>query len=149
MYAKKANKTYQIETAQEMQNYLRQGFDIYNEQDEIVKHNPAKTIAYTEYQRLLEENQRLKEENQQAREGIVSLMDENAKLLTQLTEAEPEPEPFAAIEGQTTLPPEESPLAQTDEVKTLVQPADGSIPKMGAKSSKAKATADKTDGDAK
>ena len=153
MYAKKANKSYQIETVQEMQQYLSRGFDIFNEQDEIVKHNPSKTVAYTEYQRLMDENQSLLEVNEQAQETIIYLNSENAKLRAEVAAlyAQPigEAEQFAALEGQTTLPPEEPLLAQPDEVKTLAPSADDSAPKMGAKASKAKASADKADSDAK
>ncbi|MFV0401682.1 MAG: hypothetical protein ACK5LX_13850 [Oscillospiraceae bacterium] len=62
MYAKKGNIIYQVDTIQQKDHYLAQGYDLYNAQGEIVKHNPAKTIAYSEYEQLLEENKQLKEQ---------------------------------------------------------------------------------------
>lgn len=60
MYAKKLNKVYTISTLEEKNSYLAQGYDIYDEQGNIIKHNPAKTIAYSEYERLLQENRELR-----------------------------------------------------------------------------------------
>ena len=119
MYAKKANKTYQVETMQEMQNYLDRGFDIFNEQGEIVKHNPAKTIAYTEYQRLLDENRNLRAE--------LSLL--HAQLMQ------------GVGAGPSTLAPADA------DIKTLAPPADDSTPRMGGRRAKAKAATNSQDGD--
>lgn len=70
MYAKKLNKVYTISTMAEMNSYLAQGYDIFDEQGNIVKHNPAKTIAYSEYERLLKENADLRAQLEGAPAGV-------------------------------------------------------------------------------
>jgi len=64
MRAKKENKIYQVTTEAEKQRYLKEGFDIYDDNGKIVEHSPQKKIAYGEYAKLQEENTSLKEENE-------------------------------------------------------------------------------------
>lgn len=135
MYAKKLNKVYQVETMPEMQRYLAMGFDIYNDNGEIVKHNPSKTIAYTEYQRLLEENNDLRAELAGLHLRLAGMVQ------TEPPEADTEPKVLtpAAPEDPESIPDDDAP-------KTLTPAADDSIPKMGGKGAKVKATSAKEDG---
>ena len=62
MKAKKENKVYRIATETEKKRYLKEGYDIYDDDGNILEHSPLKKIAYGEYAKLLEENNRLKKE---------------------------------------------------------------------------------------
>ena len=52
MYAKRLNKVYPINTPQENKAYLDRGFDIYNDEHEIIAYSPGKTVPYSEYAAL-------------------------------------------------------------------------------------------------
>lgn len=78
MKAKKENKVYTINTDQEKSRYLKEGYDIYDDNGKLLEHSPLKKIAYSEYAKLLEENAKLKAEN--------------AELLAKIEEAAAEPE---------------------------------------------------------
>lgn len=67
MKAKKENKVYTINTEQEKQRYLKDGFDIYDDDGNLTEHSPKKKIAYSEYAKAIEEIKALKAENEQFR----------------------------------------------------------------------------------
>lgn len=62
MKAKKENKVYRITTEVEKQRYLKEGFDIYDDDGKIIAHSPLKKIAYSEYVKVAGENAALKAE---------------------------------------------------------------------------------------
>lgn len=59
MKAKKENKTYRITTEQEKQRYLKDGFDIYDDEGKLLEYSPLKKISYGEYDKLQQENKAL------------------------------------------------------------------------------------------
>lgn len=73
MKAKKENKVYRINTDQEKQRYLKEGFDIYDDDGNVLEYSPLKKIAYSKYVEALKENERLKAECE-------ALKTENAEL---------------------------------------------------------------------
>lgn len=64
MKAKKENKVYRIATEAEKKRYLKEGYDIYDDDGNVLEYSPLKKIAYNAYAKLLEENKLLQEENQ-------------------------------------------------------------------------------------
>lgn len=66
MRAVKENKVYDVNTESEKERYLKEGFDIYNDEGVIQEHSPKKKISYGEHIRIVEEltaeNERLKAE---------------------------------------------------------------------------------------
>ena len=60
MKAKKENKTYRIDSELEKQRYLKEGFDIYDDNGKLLEYSPLKKIAYSEYAKLQAENESLK-----------------------------------------------------------------------------------------
>lgn len=80
MKAKKENKVYKIATEQERQRYLKEGFDIYDDEGHLKEYSPLKKIEYGKYAALEEENgslretvRRLEEENGSLRETLSGL----------------------------------------------------------------------------
>lgn len=69
MRAKKENKVYRITTESEKQRYLKEGYDIYDEDGNVLIYSPLKKIAYSEYVKLKEENAALKAEMQALQEN--------------------------------------------------------------------------------
>lgn len=63
MFARKENKEYKINDAMKSA-YLNDGYDIYNEDGEIIEYSPKKTITMNEH---LEEVAKLKEELEEAK----------------------------------------------------------------------------------
>lgn len=61
MKAKKENKTYRITSELEKQRYLKEGFDIYDDEGNLLEYSPSKKIAYSAYAALLKENEELKD----------------------------------------------------------------------------------------
>lgn len=59
MKAKKENKVYTINTEQEAQRYLKDGFDIYDDDGNVRDYSPKKRIAYSEYMKAAKEIERL------------------------------------------------------------------------------------------
>ncbi|MGP8315043.1 hypothetical protein ACG0Z4_29730 [Enterocloster aldenensis] len=59
MKAKKENKVYTINTEQEAQRYLKDGFDIYDDDGNVRDYSPKKRIAYSEYMKAVKEIGRL------------------------------------------------------------------------------------------
>lgn len=62
MKAKKENKVYQISTDTEKERYLKQGFDIYDDEGELIEHSPLKKIEYGKYAALEKEMEAVKAE---------------------------------------------------------------------------------------
>ena len=60
MYAKRLNKVYPVNTPQEKKDYLSRGFDIVDNEGNVIVHSPQKTVPFSEYARVLKENQELK-----------------------------------------------------------------------------------------
>lgn len=61
MKAKKENKVYTINTEQEKQRYLKEGFDIYDDEGKVLEYSPQKKIAFSEYMKAVKEIGRLQE----------------------------------------------------------------------------------------
>lgn len=61
MKAKKENKVYRINTEQEKSRYLKEGFDIYDDEGKVLEYSPLKKIAYSEYVKLQADNEKLKD----------------------------------------------------------------------------------------
>lgn len=62
MKAKKENKVYKVTTDVEKQRYLKDGYDIYDDDGKIIEYSPLKKIEYGKYKKLEEENNSLKAE---------------------------------------------------------------------------------------
>ncbi len=60
MKAKKENKTYRVTSDLEKQRYLKEGFDIYDDEGKLLEYSPLKKIAYSEYAKAKAENEELK-----------------------------------------------------------------------------------------
>ncbi len=74
MKAKKENKVYTINELQK-KRYLEQGFDIYDNEGNVLEYSPLKKVLYSEYVKLQKENMALKEEN----EKLQALLAKNKK----------------------------------------------------------------------
>lgn len=59
MIAEKGNKVYTIDDTQK-DFYVSQGFDIKDENGEVIKHGAGKTVSMDEYQAVLAELEELK-----------------------------------------------------------------------------------------
>ena len=59
MIARKENKVYSV-TEENKAFYVNQGFDILDEDGNILSYGKGKTVDYAEYEKLFLENQRLK-----------------------------------------------------------------------------------------
>lgn len=60
MKAVKENKVYTI-TEQQRKAYAAQGFDITDDNGRIIEYAAGKTVPYTQYATLLDENKRLRQ----------------------------------------------------------------------------------------
>lgn len=61
MTAEKENKVYTI-TEEQKATYLAEGFDIRDDEGNIIAYGAGKTVTYEDYMKLMEENAALKEE---------------------------------------------------------------------------------------
>lgn len=61
MKAVKANKIYTVDEISKAA-YLAQGFDITDDEGNILEHSPSGAVSYAEYEQLLRENTALKAE---------------------------------------------------------------------------------------
>jgi hypothetical protein len=59
MKASKGNREYSV-TEENMQHYVNEGFDIYGDDGEIVKHGKGKAVSQEEYDKLLAELEQAK-----------------------------------------------------------------------------------------
>lgn len=73
MKAKKENKVYVINTEQEAQRYLKEGYDIYDNDGNIQEYSPQKKIAFSEYVKAVKEIERLQTENEALKAEIAAL----------------------------------------------------------------------------
>lgn len=73
MKAKKDNKTYRITTEQEKQRYLKEGYDIYNDEGNLVEYSPLKKVKYSEYDAVLKELKEKREENEALKAKLAEL----------------------------------------------------------------------------
>lgn len=76
MKAKKENKVYSINTKQEAQRYLKDGYDIYDDDGNVREYSPKKEIAFSEYMKAVKEIERLQDlaaENEALKAEIASL----------------------------------------------------------------------------
>lgn len=55
MKAKKENKVYTINSEQEKQRYLKDGYDIYDDAGNIAEYSPKKKISFSEYMSAVRE----------------------------------------------------------------------------------------------
>lgn len=60
MKAKKENKVYMINTEQEKRRYLKEGYDIYDDEGKVSEYSPLKKIAYSEYVKAAKEIEELR-----------------------------------------------------------------------------------------
>lgn len=102
MKAKRENKVYSITTEQEKQRYLKEGYDIYTDDGELLEYSPLKKISYSQYEALRKENVSLKgerlallaeydalrKENNTLREEVTVLKEENGILHGKLEPAD-------------------------------------------------------------
>lgn len=85
MKAKKENKVYVINTEQEAQRYLKEGYDIYDNDGNIQEYSPQKRIAYSEYAKAVKEIKRLqtvaaeKEAENEALKAEIAALQQPAK----------------------------------------------------------------------
>lgn len=76
MKAKKENKVYSINTELEAQRYLKDGYDIYDDDGNVREYSPKKKIAFSEYMKAVKEIERLQDlaaENEALKAEIASL----------------------------------------------------------------------------
>ena len=73
MKAKKENKIYDITTEQEKQRYLKEGYDVYDNNGKLLEYSPLKKIAYSEYDKIMAENAALKAENEDLKAHVAEL----------------------------------------------------------------------------
>lgn len=72
MLAIKDNKVYTI-TEEEKENYASRGFDIQDDNGNIVMYGKGRTVAFEKYKALEEENAKLKEDNKKLKAEVKSL----------------------------------------------------------------------------
>lgn len=70
MKAVKDNKIYKVNEVSKSV-YLSQGFDIVDDNGNIVESSKAKTVPYDDYEKLLVENKKLKAENAKLKKADV------------------------------------------------------------------------------
>ena len=73
MKAKKENKSYKISSDLEKQRYLKEGYDIYDDDGKLLEYSPLKKIAYSEYAKLKVDAEALKAENELLRAQVAEL----------------------------------------------------------------------------
>lgn len=59
MKAKKLNKVYDVDNVSKA-SYLKQGYDIYNDDGECIEHSPLSVVPYSEYDKVVKELEALK-----------------------------------------------------------------------------------------
>ena len=131
MYAKRMNKIHEISTPQEKQAYLERGFDIYDDDDDLLEASPQKTVAYSEYIKLRAASEAMRKE-------LYLLRSENEQLKLQLeTLVNGATMSPASLDSDTPAadptPPDLPQSAATEEAIKTLHPADESAPKMGGR----------------
>lgn len=79
MKAIKQNKVYTI-TETEKSYYVSQGYDILNDEGEVIERGAGKSISYEEYLKLKDKLDPLKDENYTLKQENEKLKEENKKL---------------------------------------------------------------------
>lgn len=69
MKATKGNKVYTINQSQQ-EHYVREGFDILDDNGKLVKRGAGKTVSYEKYQTVANENTTLKKQLKTAQEAL-------------------------------------------------------------------------------
>ena len=80
MKARKENKVYRISTEQEKQRYLRDGYDIYSDEGNLIEYSPQRKISLSEYETLAEEKESLRKANEALADENKSLKEANESL---------------------------------------------------------------------
>ena len=82
MFARKANKIYRVDDASKA-GYLAQGYDIVDDEGDVIEHSPQATVKYSDYEKLLNENKALKEQVEKYSD-YEKLLNENKALKEQV-----------------------------------------------------------------
>lgn len=69
MTATKGNKVYTIDQSQQ-EHYVKEGFDILDDNGKLVKQGAGKTVPYEKYQTAVDENAALKKQLKTAQEAL-------------------------------------------------------------------------------
>ena len=69
MTATKENKVYTIDQSQQ-EHYVKEGFDILDDNGKLVKQGAGKTVPYEKYQTVANENVALKKQLKTAQEAL-------------------------------------------------------------------------------
>jgi hypothetical protein len=69
MTATKGNKVYTIDQSQQ-EHYVKEGFDILDDNGKLVKQGAGKTVPYEKYQTVANENAALKKQLKTAQEAL-------------------------------------------------------------------------------
>lgn len=72
MKASKDNKVYTIDEAQK-KDYAAQGYDITNDDGEVIQYGAGKKVEYEEYKELEDKASKLEKENKKLKEEIKEL----------------------------------------------------------------------------
>ena len=78
MVAIKENREYTI-TEADINSFVADGYDIYDDNGNIIKYGVGKTVAYSKYMKLVETNEKLQEEIIELKEQIKALEAKKAK----------------------------------------------------------------------
>lgn len=78
MKASKGNREYSV-TEENMQHYVNEGFDIYNDEGEIIKHGKGKTVSLEEHEKLLAELEK-ERKNAKDSEELIDILKEYASM---------------------------------------------------------------------
>lgn len=84
MQAVKENRVYTINDS-DVESFRKEGYDIYDEVGNLVKHGAGKTVPYEKYEKVVEENEKLMAENAELTSQVKKL--EKAKKTDKKTEA--------------------------------------------------------------
>ncbi len=72
MYAKKANKVYRVDDITK-ETYLKQGFDICDDEGKVVERSKQATVPYAEYEKVTKELLNVKAELETAKAELETL----------------------------------------------------------------------------
>lgn len=73
MKAVKENKVYTIDKEADKERYLKEGYDIYDDEGTILEYSPLKKITYGEYVKVADENKKLQLENAKLAEQLAEI----------------------------------------------------------------------------
>lgn len=130
MYAKRLNKTYAVNTAQEKQEYLARGYDIYDDNNELLENSPQKSVPYSEYERLLTQHKLLQNAYKELEAVYTELLARVAHHAA--PDESPVLNPEATKMGSLSSPATDTKVADTETVNTEAADAPSlEAPKMG------------------